>query len=101
MRPQFKGMLSVGTFPDSNTLVVFAPESLTSGIAETVHGHGLDQSEAGTESGVEVRRSLPAPFVANRPRAGLEHAQASSNSISVDFQPTAGYQEETTARRSK
>lgn len=46
---QFKGMLSVGVYADTNTLIVSAPQYLTEEIRETIQE--LDQEEAGEAAG--------------------------------------------------
>lgn len=45
-RPKYKGILSVGKFVDTNTVVVSSPQYLTREISEIVKG--LDRPEAGT-----------------------------------------------------
>ncbi len=64
-QPQFKGMLSIGTFPATNTLIVSAPEYLSREIAETIKL--LDRPEASTvTSVVTVNGGVSASFVASQ-----------------------------------
>jgi hypothetical protein len=63
--PRFRGMLSVGIFPQTNTLVVSAPEFLQKEIAATIRE--LDQPTASTvTSVVSIDGGVNAAFIAEQ-----------------------------------
>lgn len=84
-RPQFKGMLSIGTYPDTNTIVVSAPEYLTEEIAQTIRG--LDQPTASSVARVvRIDGAVSAPFVVEKLLGALE-AGAGSNPAASTSRP--------------
>ncbi|MEM8671327.1 MAG: secretin N-terminal domain-containing protein [Planctomycetota bacterium] len=80
-RPRYKGMLSVGTFVDTNTVVVSSPQYLTGEISEIVKG--LDHPEAGEVIRiVKLNSSTPSAFVTSQLREAFESESFSRTSTS-------------------